>query len=51
MAGNLWIVNSVLAKELHTTDEDCLVYTTTLMDKLEQVGPSPSRTSGKAVTD
>ncbi|KAK0656961.1 Vta1 like-domain-containing protein [Cercophora newfieldiana] len=31
-----WVVNQILAKQLHTTDEDVLRYTTTLMDKLEQ---------------
>ncbi|KAL2137311.1 hypothetical protein VTI74DRAFT_5042 [Chaetomium olivicolor] len=31
-----WAVNQILAKQLHTTDEDILRYTTTLMDKLEQ---------------
>ncbi|KAK0632679.1 Vta1 like-domain-containing protein [Immersiella caudata] len=31
-----WVVNQILAKELHTRDEDILRYTTNLMDKLEQ---------------
>jgi hypothetical protein len=30
-------VNQILAKQLHTTDEEILRYTTHLMDKLEQV--------------
>jgi vacuolar protein sorting-associated protein VTA1 len=35
--GEYWIVNHILAKGLHNTDTECLRYTTTLMDKLEQV--------------
>ncbi|EXJ87113.1 hypothetical protein A1O3_04071 [Capronia epimyces CBS 606.96] len=31
-----WIVNQILSKGLHNTDQECLVYTTSLMDKLEQ---------------
>ncbi|KAJ9618609.1 hypothetical protein H2204_012962 [Knufia peltigerae] len=31
-----WIINQILAKGLHNTDQECLAYTTTLMDKLEQ---------------
>ncbi|KAL1878132.1 hypothetical protein VTK73DRAFT_8012 [Phialemonium thermophilum] len=31
-----WVVNQVLAKQLHATDEQILAYTTHLMDKLEQ---------------
>ena len=38
LSGNFWIVNQILSKNLHNTDEDCLAYTTKLMDKLEQVG-------------
>ncbi|KAF2084010.1 DUF605-domain-containing protein [Saccharata proteae CBS 121410] len=30
------IVNQILNKGLHTTDTECMTYTTTLMDKLEQ---------------
>lgn len=37
MAGEYWAVNQILAKQLHTTDEDILRYTMNLMDKLEQV--------------
>ncbi|KAI0020794.1 Vta1 like-domain-containing protein [Xylariomycetidae sp. FL0641] len=33
---NYWVVNQILAKQLHNTDQECLQYTTTLMDKLEQ---------------
>jgi vacuolar protein sorting-associated protein VTA1 len=35
--GEYWAVNQILAKQLHTTDESILHYTTNLMDKLEQV--------------
>jgi vacuolar protein sorting-associated protein VTA1 len=35
--GEYWIVNQILAKGLHTSDAECLQYTTALMDKLEQV--------------
>ena len=35
-----WIVNQILAKGLHNGDPETLEYTTTLMDKLEQVGAS-----------
>jgi hypothetical protein len=38
--GEYWIVNHILAKGLHNTDGECLQYTTTLMDKLEQVFPT-----------
>jgi len=33
-----WIVNQILSKGLHNGDAETLQYTTTLMDKLEQVG-------------
>lgn len=29
-------MNQIIAKGLHTADEECMQYTTTLMDKLEQ---------------
>lgn len=32
-----WVVNQILAKNLHSTDGDILNYTTMLMDRLEQV--------------
>lgn len=35
--GEYWVVNQVLAKQLHSTSEEVLTYTTNLMDKLEQV--------------
>ncbi|KAL1637065.1 hypothetical protein SLS56_000721 [Neofusicoccum ribis] len=31
-----YIVNQIINKGLHTADEECMQYTTTLMDKLEQ---------------
>ncbi|KAL1956878.1 hypothetical protein VTO42DRAFT_6726 [Malbranchea cinnamomea] len=33
---NYWIVNQILSKNLHNSDEECLKYTTGLMDKLEK---------------
>lgn len=41
IVGEYWAVNQILAKQLHTTDEDILNYTTNLMDKLEQVRAGP----------
>lgn len=35
--GEYWIVNQILSKGLHNGDNETLTYTTTLMDKLEQV--------------
>ena len=35
--GEYWIVNQILSKGLHNADQESLSYTTTLMDKLEQV--------------
>ena len=35
--GDYWVVNQILAKQLHMTDPGILNYTTHLMDKLEQV--------------
>lgn len=37
LAGNYWVVNQILSKGLHNSDEECLKYTTGLMDKLEKV--------------
>ncbi|KAI1491308.1 Vta1 like-domain-containing protein [Biscogniauxia mediterranea] len=31
-----WVVNQILAKQLHTVDQECLQFTTNMMDKLEQ---------------
>lgn len=31
-----WVVNQILAKQLHNADEECLQFTTTMMDQLEQ---------------
>ena len=36
-SGNYWIVNQILAKGLHTSDDESTTYTMGLMDKLEQV--------------
>lgn len=33
--GNYYIVNQILNKGLHTESDECMTYTTTLMDKLE----------------
>ena len=33
---NYWIVEQILTKQLHKADVDCMSYTMTLMDKLEQ---------------
>lgn len=35
--GEYWVVNQILAKQLHTASEEMLAYTTKLMDKLEEV--------------
>lgn len=35
--GYYWIVNQIVPRGLHQTDDECMVYTTHLMDKLEQV--------------
>jgi len=35
--GEYWIVNQILAKELHNGDNETFQYTMALMDKLEQV--------------
>ncbi|KAI3324654.1 DUF605-domain-containing protein [Xylariaceae sp. AK1471] len=32
-----WVVQQILKKQLHNADEECLQYTTTIMDKLEQM--------------
>ncbi|KAI1258443.1 DUF605-domain-containing protein [Xylariaceae sp. FL1019] len=32
-----WIVNQILAKQLHNADDECLEFTTMLMDKLEHM--------------
>ncbi|KAK4149925.1 Vta1 like-domain-containing protein [Chaetomidium leptoderma] len=47
--GEYWAVNQILAKQLHTTDEGILRYTTNLMDKLEQT--KTEYASEDAVTD
>jgi vacuolar protein sorting-associated protein VTA1 len=37
MTGDYYMVNQILSKGLHSADQACLQYTTTLMDKLEKV--------------
>lgn len=37
VSGKFWIVNHILSRNLHATNEDCLGYTTNLMEQLEQV--------------
>ena len=37
MAGNFWIVNQIIERGLHVSDEEIKLYTTNLVDKLEQV--------------
>ncbi|GAW11564.1 hypothetical protein ANO14919_009110 [Xylariales sp. No.14919] len=32
-----WVVQQILSKQLHNADEECLQFTTTIMDKLEQM--------------
>ena len=34
--GNYFIINQILNKGLHTESDECMTYTTTLMDKLEK---------------
>lgn len=41
---NYWIAQQILQKGLHSADEEALVYTTNLMDKLEKVGAGQWRT-------
>ena len=38
VAGNFWIVNQIIERGLHASDEETKLYTTNLVDKLEQVG-------------
>lgn len=37
LKGNYWIVNQILTKSLHTSDDESMTYTMRLVDKLEQV--------------
>jgi vacuolar protein sorting-associated protein VTA1 len=37
LSGEYWVVNQILAKELHKSSNEMLDYTTHLMDKLEEV--------------
>lgn len=42
-------MNQILEKGLHTTNDECMVYTTTLMDKLEQT--KNEQAANDAITD
>ncbi|KAL2002615.1 hypothetical protein VTN02DRAFT_6377 [Thermoascus thermophilus] len=46
---NYWVVNKIIEKGLHTSDEESFEYTTNLMDKLEQFKSENS--DNDAVTD
>lgn len=46
---NYYVVNQILAKGLHTADDECMTYTTTLMDKLETVKTEDA--GNDAITD
>lgn len=39
--GNFHIVNQIIERGLHTSDEEIKIYTTNLVDKLEQVCRKP----------
>lgn len=49
LTGNYYVIDQILAKGLHTADEECMNYTTTLMDKLEQV--KTDQAGNDAITD
>jgi hypothetical protein len=40
-AGNFHIVNQIIERGLHNSDDEIMQYTTNLVDKLEQVSPLP----------
>lgn len=42
VAGNYWVVNQIISKGLHNSDDETVQFTTSLMDKLEQVWSSPN---------
>ncbi|KAL2756718.1 hypothetical protein ACRALDRAFT_2041337 [Sodiomyces alcalophilus JCM 7366] len=44
-----WVVNQILSKQLHTTDEESLNYTTNLMDRLEKT--KAEYATEEAITD
>ena len=50
-AGNYWIVNQILSKGLHNTDDECMTFTMNLMDKLEQVRHSLEASIKSSETD
>ena len=37
LLGNYWIVNQILSKNLHNSNDECMTYTVHIMDKLEKV--------------
>jgi hypothetical protein len=41
MQGNFHIVNQIIERGLHNSDDEIMQYTTTLVDKLEQVSRLP----------
>jgi vacuolar protein sorting-associated protein VTA1 len=49
ISGYYHIVNQLIAKGLHNVDADCLTYTTTMMDKLEEM--KVENVGNDAVTD
>ncbi|TGJ82058.1 hypothetical protein E0Z10_g6702 [Xylaria hypoxylon] len=44
-----WVVQQILKKQLHNADEECLQFTTTIMDKLEQM--KTDQTDNDAILD
>lgn len=36
-SGNYWIVNQILAKHLHNSNDENMAYTVRVMDQLEKV--------------
>lgn len=48
--GEYYAVNQILSKQLHNADEECLAYTTDLMDRLEKVRGSPGSQAPRAST-
>ncbi|PGH23229.1 hypothetical protein AJ80_02645 [Polytolypa hystricis UAMH7299] len=46
---NYWIANQILSKGLHSSDDECMKYTTDLMDKLEKF--KSENADNDAVTD
>ncbi|KAF6809063.1 vacuolar protein sorting-associated protein vta1 like protein [Colletotrichum sojae] len=48
-----WVINQILAKQLHNVDEESLAYTTNLMDRLERVSRQikTENANDEAITD